>query len=220
MQMTSHNMLLRILVAALAIGGATTTFTTTATAAPVGNDPSEPGGWDFGSDGHNVLDMQLQNPITQAGSALSFSFFTGAAPGGFTPPFVFHAYIFRPTGTPNEYSILFDSGTLDMASFPDNTVQTIAIAPVAVQPGDVIGHWGRGIGFDLGTTGEDTWFYNGGEFTTPQPLGTFTAPGPSYNPGGAGNREYALQFEVPEPACLGSLTLIGALAIRRRGRQD
>lgn len=187
-------------------------------AALVGNDPNE-AGFDHGSDGHNVLSIQLQNPITQSGVVDSFSYFSGTLPPG-TPPFELHAYVFRPTGNANEYSIVFDSGAITAPA--DNTVHTQPITPVTVQPGDVIGHHGRGVGFDIDTTGEDTWFYNGSEFATPAPTGTFTAPGPNYTLGGAGSREYALafNFEVPEPTALGLSGVAGLALLRRRRRSD
>ena len=188
----------------------------------VGNDPREPGGWDEGADGHQVLSIQFENPISQVGNADSYTFFSGAEPEGFTGPFNFNTYILRPTGNADEYSILFDSGTLEGENY--SGVVTIAIdPPVEVEPGDLIGHWGRGIAFDVGTTGEDTWYYNLDEFGISKPSGTFTAVAPGYTPNGFGDREYALAFnvQVPEPSSLAlglaGVALLGAWTRKRRG---
>ena len=44
---------------------------------------------------------------------IAYTFFSGAEPDGFTEPFNFNTYLLRPTGNADEYSILFDSGTLE-----------------------------------------------------------------------------------------------------------
>lgn len=73
----------------------------------------------------------------------------------------FHAYVLRSTGVPNEYSVVFDSGLLtvpapvtpgvsEMASFP--------VANLAVQAGDLLAFYGRGIPLDIGS-GVDQVYY-------------------------------------------------------------
>ncbi len=176
-----------------------------ANAALVGNDPNEAGGFHQPSDGHNVLSIQLQNPIPQTGILDSFTFASGPELGGFTGPLIFHALVFRSTGTLNEYSVIFDSGDFDGGLF--DGVFALPITSVTVEPGDLVGHWGRGIAYN-NTSAEDTWFNNGEEFNTPLPAGTFLAPGPSYDNltggGGAGTREYAIAFNlVPRPSVPG-----------------
>ena len=64
---------------------------------------------------------------------------------------VFHAYVLRPTGTENQFTVVFDSGQLTMPASV-NPAGEIASFPagVAVQAGDVIGFYGQGIPVDVG----------------------------------------------------------------------
>ena len=64
---------------------------------------------------------------------------------------LFHAYVLRPTGTANEFTVVFDSGELTMPTSinPAGEVASFA-AGVAVQAGDVIGFYGQGIPVDVG----------------------------------------------------------------------
>ena len=67
---------------------------------------------------------------------------------------VFHAYILRPAGTPNNYTVIFDSGLLTVPNLTTAGVSEVAAFPVAgsvpVQAGDVIGFYGEGIPVDVG----------------------------------------------------------------------
>ena len=66
---------------------------------------------------------------------------------------LFHAYVLRPTGTADQYSVVYDSGELTMPT-PANAggeVATFPVSPaVAVLAGDVIGFYGEGIPVDTG----------------------------------------------------------------------
>jgi len=67
---------------------------------------------------------------------------------------VFHAYVLRPTGTPNEYTVVFDSGLLTVPDLTDPAVSEVAtfgVANLAVQAGDVLGFYGQGIPVDTGS---------------------------------------------------------------------
>lgn len=64
---------------------------------------------------------------------------------------VFHAYVLRPTGIANEYTVVFDSGQLTVPALADpavSEVATFAVANFAVQAGDVLGFYGQGIPID------------------------------------------------------------------------
>ena len=67
---------------------------------------------------------------------------------------VFHAYVLRPTGVANEYTVMFDSGQLTVPALADPAVGEIAtfgVANLAVQAGDVLAFYGQGIPVDTGS---------------------------------------------------------------------
>jgi hypothetical protein len=72
---------------------------------------------------------------------------------------VFHAYVLRPTGVPNGYAVIYDSGarTVPVPMVPGGEVATFPVFPaVPVNAGDVIGFYGQGIPLDAGV-GTDTF---------------------------------------------------------------
>lgn len=74
---------------------------------------------------------------------------------------VFHAYVLRPTGAPNEYTVMFDSGLLTVPALTDPAVSEVAsfgVANLAVQAGDVLAFYGQGIPVDTGS-GSDILSY-------------------------------------------------------------
>lgn len=187
-------------------------FATTANATFIGHDPNNPpgGSWDQTSDGLPFVIIQLDNPVTQAGTVDSFSFYEGATGSSMA------AMIVRPTGNPNEYSIVYDSGIISLTAFPYDTtgVKTVSISPVAIQIGDLVAHWGQGVAYDDAPGGGlDDRVYNISKPTT-----TFTASGlVSFN------RLYAVAFnvvEVPEPtsASIAILGMMGFCRIVRKRR--
>ncbi len=90
------------------------------------------------------------------GMLQSFQTWNQATPGASTFPSagnVFHAYVLRPTGLPNEYTVVFDSGQLTVPALTDPAVSEIAtftVANLAVQAGDVLAFYGQGIPVDTG----------------------------------------------------------------------
>ncbi len=73
----------------------------------------------------------------------------------------FHAYVLRPTGVANEYNVLFDSGQLTVPALVDPAVGEVATFPVAnlaVQAGDLLAFYGRGVPLDIGS-GSDMVYY-------------------------------------------------------------
>ena len=106
-----------------------------------------------------VLPIALPDGMIQ-----SFQSWNQANPGG--SPFtsagnVFHAYVLRPTGAPNEYTVMFDSGLLTVPALTDPAVGEIAsfgVANLAVQAGDVLAFYGQGIPVDTGS-GSDILSY-------------------------------------------------------------
>lgn len=66
---------------------------------------------------------------------------------------LFHAYVLRPTGTPNNYTVVFDSGLLTVPNPSTAGVSELAtfpVGPIPVNAGDVIGFYGEGIPIDVG----------------------------------------------------------------------
>ncbi|RJQ68386.1 MAG: hypothetical protein C4519_23210 [Desulfobacteraceae bacterium] len=106
-----------------------------------------------------VVPTALPNGLLQ-----SFQTWNQATPGA--SPFasagnVFHAYVLRPTGVANEYTVVFDSGLLTVPALTDPAVSEIAtfgVANLAVQAGDVLAFYGQGIPVDT-ATGSDTLCY-------------------------------------------------------------
>ena len=67
---------------------------------------------------------------------------------------LFHAYVLRPDASvPNKYTVVFDSGEQTVpAPATGGEVSTFTLAaPVTVQQDDVIGFYGEGVPFDIGT---------------------------------------------------------------------
>ncbi len=66
---------------------------------------------------------------------------------------VFHAYVLRPTGVADQYTVIYDSGLLTVPALNDPAISEVAVFPVGRVPvlaGDVIAFYGQGIPVDLG----------------------------------------------------------------------
>ena len=99
----------------------------------------------------------LPNAQLPAGTLQSFQAWNQVTPGGSPGPSagnVFNAYVLRPTATPNEYTVVYDSGplTVPVSAIPAGEVATFTVPAVTVQLNDVIGFYGRGIPVDTGIT--------------------------------------------------------------------
>jgi FtsP/CotA-like multicopper oxidase with cupredoxin domain len=108
--------------------------------------------------------VAMPSVVLPDGLIQSFQTLNQAAPAGSPMPSagnVFHAYILRPTGTPNEYTVVFDSGLLTVPALGDPAVSEVAtfpVADVAVQAGDVLAFYGQGIPVDT-DVGSDVLHY-------------------------------------------------------------
>jgi len=105
------------------------------------------------------------NPITLPDGLLqSFQIWNQVSPGASPFPSagnVFHAYILRPTGNPDEYTVIFDSGELTVPEpgVPGvSEIATFGVANLAVQAGDLLAFYGQGIPVDTGV-GSDVLYY-------------------------------------------------------------
>ena len=109
-----------------------------------------------------VIDTHAALP---SGLLTSFSTYDQALPGGSptgSGPNTFDAFVLRPTGIANQYTVVFDTGPLSVPSVTTDTVETYSVPPVGVQAGDVIAHYGQGIPVDDLGTGADTLVYPAG----------------------------------------------------------
>jgi hypothetical protein len=93
----------------------------------------------------------------------SFQTWNQAAPGASPFPSagnVFHAYVLRPTGIANEYTVVFDSGLLTVPALTDpvGEIAEFGVMNLAVQAGDLLAFYGQGVPVDTGA-GEDVLHY-------------------------------------------------------------
>ena len=98
----------------------------------------------------------LPNAKLPAGTLQNFKYWNQGAGG-----MVFHAYLLRPTGVANGYTVVYDSGaqTSPVPATPAGEVATVVVpSSVSVAAGDVIGFYGQGVAFDIGTA-SDTVVY-------------------------------------------------------------
>lgn len=100
----------------------------------------------------NVLVVNLAAPLP-AGTLTAFQIF--AQPG--SGPNTFNAYVLRQV-TGSQYTVVYDSGPLQTPAVTTGEIVNYPVAPFAVQAGDVIAHYGRGIPITIGS-GTDSLFY-------------------------------------------------------------
>ena len=99
----------------------------------------------------NAANVSVVNTHAPLPNGMLTEFQTYNQPG--SGPNTFHAYVLRPTGTPNQYTVVFDSGLLTVPTLPAGStgrVETFPVGPVPVQAGDLIAHYGQGIPIDIG----------------------------------------------------------------------
>ncbi|MDX1437434.1 MAG: hypothetical protein R3335_11515, partial [Anaerolineales bacterium] len=110
----------------------------------------------YATDNSNAVFVVVPSPLPD-GMVQSFQTWNQALPGGSFAPSAglnFHAYVLRPTGNPDEYAVVFDSGQLTVPPLADPAVSEIAtfgVMNLAVQAGDLLAFYGQGIPFDLGS---------------------------------------------------------------------
>lgn len=179
----------------------------------VGNDVST--GRANASDGDGtIFQVDRGDPIPETGFVTDFVIYDQAGNNSSTD-WLFHAYILRPTGTANEYTVISDNLLTPTGT---NTTKYYDVTDIPVQAGDLIAHYGRGVPFTDGQAGGD---YEPIFYPSPNApaQGDTIVLGSTAYPTSGYVRDYAFaaNFVVPEPASL-SLMAIGGLALLRRRR--
>lgn len=108
---------------------------------------------------------------------------------------VLHTYVLRPTATPDQYDVVFDSGELTVPALADPAVGEIATFPVAnlaVQAGDRLAFYGQGVPVDTGA-GADVLAYPA---PVPPLLGSTITVGSTDYPVLTQAREYSFDAQV------------------------
>lgn len=111
--------------------------------------------------GNDVIQRPLNtdtatNVLVRSPAVLTDGFLTGFQVWNQAPGRTFHAYVLRPTGTADQYTVVFDSGVL---TTPDALgLTTWPVANFAVQAGDRIAHYGQGVPYTA-SVGTDAIYY-------------------------------------------------------------
>jgi FtsP/CotA-like multicopper oxidase with cupredoxin domain len=158
----------------------------------------------------NAADVFVLNPAPLPGGFLqSFQIWNQATAGGSFQPSAglsFHAYVLRPTGTPNQYLVFFDSGLLTVPPLADPVVSasvTFGVANLPVQEGDVVAFYGQGIPLDIGT-GTDYIAYPAAQPLQDTTIALGSADYPTFDQ----PRTYSFGAQVLQP---GSVTISGGI---------
>jgi FtsP/CotA-like multicopper oxidase with cupredoxin domain len=148
----------------------------------------------------NVL-VVLPQPLTD-GFLTGFQSWNQAGAGSSSSPSAgktFHAYVLRPTGTADQYTVAFDSGALTVPVLADPAVSepaTFAVANLPVQAGDRVAFYGNGVPFDMAAAPSDGVYYPSN--TAPLQDGIITV-GVDPFPTLAQQREYSFAATVTAP---------------------
>jgi hypothetical protein len=195
---------------------------------------------------HAALDFDYGNPLVERQYASDCPSGLGAAPFLVMPPAVLPegtlnsfktwnqlepgdspfpsagnfltAYILRPTGTADQFTVVFSTDVLTIPEVAKSGFETFTVAPFLVQAGDRIAFHGQGVPLDeAGTT--DTVMYP----VAPAPTvdKTFTVDSPGYRIYKTGTYSFAANVTpVPEAstylAGLGGLVIAGLSIWRNR----
>jgi FtsP/CotA-like multicopper oxidase with cupredoxin domain len=183
------------------------TVTAGTTVATVGNPLVDRA---YASDEATTLFVVIPSPLP-AGSLLGFQTWNQAASGGniqSSAGLSFHAYVVRPTANANEYTVVFDSGALTVPPLTTAGVSEVATFPVAnlaVQAGDRLAFYGRGVPLDIGGTSTDVVSYPAP--TPPLQGSTLTIGSPEFPILAGQARTYSFSAQV----ATGNITASGGM---------
>jgi hypothetical protein len=137
----------------------------------------------------------LDFSVTNGGplhSILTWGETSGGGPSGLGE--TFYAYVLRPAGS--NYQVMAESGLLTVSNVGTNVFAGPAFA---LEPGDWIGHYGRGIPLSTGTDGPSIVFFSPSVLPMPSVGQVLELPGPSYPSYNDGGRNYAIAVGVGGP---------------------
>ncbi len=158
-----------------------------------------------------VLQVYFNAPVTGLGTIDSFAIFDQSGNNGNTG----QAFVLRPTGGSN-YLVV---ANLAFAGTGTNATKTLPVAPISVQPGDLIAHYGRGVPYSDGALGGS---FLPIFFSSPSApvVGNTIVLGSASFPASGFIRDYAFAANfvaaIPEPATAGLLGLASVTLLRRR----
>jgi hypothetical protein len=165
-----------------------------------------------------VLNVYSSSPFTQAGTVTQANINRQDTLSDKS----FEVFLLRPTSIVGQYEVVDSSGVITPTGGTGLQSYAFPNGPMDVLPGDLFGHYGRGIPFDISDAGnEPTYFSSPSSPVVGINITLGSAAFPFFNNAFAQERQYALalsfQGVVPEPATalLGALGLAG-LALRRR----
>ena len=170
----------------------------------------------YAADGSDkVFNVYWDSPVTGDGSLTQVHIFNepGRSPA-YTP---FELFVLRPTGNPDEYACVGRSGALDPGTTLGGQVTFDLDQWIAVQPGDLFAHYGRGMPYDQDGDATEALFHPVAVSDLPLEGQTVTLDSAHGYPVYGHLRRYSLAVTyVPEPTTLALLALGGGLLARRR----
>ncbi len=147
----------------------------------------------------------LQAAMPANGAVQAIQYFNQATNGNSPTPSagnLFHAYVLKATGVPNEYTVAWDSGEMTVPSTADpvGVVESISVPNIPVTTNDRIAFYGEGIPLDVGG-GTDILSY----LAPAAPTGTITVGGAGF-PVYSQDRTYSIAASVVDMSAVAPLT--------------
>jgi len=96
------------------------------------------------------------------GTLTSFQTWDQVEPGGSPFPSAGNtltAYVLQPTSTPNQFTVVFDSGVLTVPTVATSGIATFSVSPFPTKAGDEIAFYGQGVPVDITAAGNPELYY-------------------------------------------------------------
>jgi hypothetical protein len=131
--------------------------------------------------GQSAPVMVIPSAVLPTGTLDGFATWDQVDPGGSPFPSAGNtltAYILRPTGNPNQFTEVFNSGLLTIPPVSSSQVATFLVSPFQTHAGDIIAFYGQGVPVDITSAGTDILIYPAG--SPPGLNATFTLGTPEF----------------------------------------